>query len=133
MIRFSWHAESVDDRIHAIRDLNDKRKAKKALKYLVNCRDSSYAHFYEMHHKFLQKNPNADARQRKRWLRMIEEEGIETALWPHLFWRTDMCFTWVRLHQPVRRDRRLSVTMEQALEGNPLQEDDEEAGYEDAC
>ena len=38
--------------------------------------------------RFMNANPRATDERRKRPLRYIEEEGIETAVWPHLYWDT---------------------------------------------
>ena len=59
----------------------------------------------QRHRAFWQKYPDADSARRKRPLQFLEEAGIETALWPHLYWHHELCETVARLSD-VRRQRR---------------------------
>ena len=101
MIRFSWSAEDVEDKIDAL-DRPNRKAAKKAFKFLVESDRCNYFDWMERHRKFLLAHPGADAERRKRPLRYIEEKGIETALWPHLYWDLQLCETTARLAD-VRR------------------------------
>ncbi len=67
--------------------------------------ESGYGEFYDEHIAFLQRYPSADARQRKRWLRFIEREGLECALWPHMFQERQQFLTWTRLQSTTRQAR----------------------------
>ena len=140
MIRFSWHEDSVRDRIEDIENSMDKQAAMKAYKYLLRQETSAYAEFIQEHKAFLRKHPNATEKQRKVWLRFIEREGLECALWPTLFWETSMTFTWARARDPKRQaheqaeplERRLnagrprrSMTDDEAEVDNAREEDDE--------
>eukprot|EP00973_Karenia_brevis_P067844 9438917-Karenia_brevis.AAC.1 len=71
----------------------------------------------------------ASGKERRRWLRFIETPGIETAIWPHLFWDPKLCFTIERLQGREDQD---VPTLEQRLhdpygEFNP--ENVDVAGY----
>ena len=58
-----------------------------------------------------------DERQRRRRLQFIERVGLECALWPWLFWRTDLCFSHVRANDPRRLARQSKETLEHVLQG----------------
>ena len=68
--------------------------------------DSSYRDFVARHRRFLESYPHAADDRRKRPLRYIEEEAIECALWPHLYWHRQLCETTVRLSDIRRQERR---------------------------
>ena len=70
MIRFSWSAEDVEDKIDAL-DRPSRKAAKKAFKFLVESDRCNYFEWMERHRKFLLAHPGADAERRKRPLRYI--------------------------------------------------------------
>ncbi|CAE8670521.1 unnamed protein product [Polarella glacialis] len=130
MVRFSWHQLSVEDRIQELSEEN-RREATRALRWLLRQSGSertksAYGEFYAEHHEFLQRTPDATDRQRKRWLRFLEREGLECALWPDLFLDRQTCLTWVRMQ---------STSRQVAAHGSTLQERyfplDEAAGEDD--
>ena len=97
MISFAWAAKDVKRKIKHLDTKSEKRVARKALEYLLSCDGSAYKDFVERHRQFLEDHSGKTSeRQRKRPLRFLEERGLECALWPHLYWRTDMCQTYVR-------------------------------------
>ena len=104
MITFSWSLTSVDAKIRALQPKALRRSAKKALKYLLRLdRDNEYHDYYSRHQAFLVKHrDDPTPEQAKRPLHFIEEAGLETALWPHLYWKITMCESFERLN-----DRRL--------------------------
>jgi hypothetical protein len=107
MITFLWAAQSVDGKIEALPDHSLRKQARKAFKYLKKSGEASYAHFYEEHKKFLRRRDgSATDRERTRPLHFIEQMGIETALWPHLYWRTDMCESHQRMNEVRLRNLR---------------------------
>ncbi|CAE8608166.1 unnamed protein product, partial [Polarella glacialis] len=117
MVRFSWHQLSVKDRIQELSEEN-RREATRALRWLLRQSGSektksAYGEFYEEHREFLQRTPDATDRQRKRWLRFLEREGLECALWPDLFLDRQTCLTWVRMQ---------STSRQVAAHGSTLQE-----------
>ena len=59
-----------------------------------------------MHHKFLDKHPDADERKRRRRLQFVEMPGLETALWPVLFYDDELCLTNVRATDTRRLARK---------------------------
>ncbi|CAE8650829.1 unnamed protein product [Polarella glacialis] len=130
MVRFSWHQLSVEARIQELSEEN-RREATRTLRWLLRQSGSektksAYGEFYQEHHEFLQRTPDATDRQRKRWLRFLEREGLECALWPDLFLDRQTCLTWVRMQ---------STSRQVAAHGSTLQERyfplDEAAGEDD--
>ena len=85
-----------------------KKLAKKAFRHLTEdlIDKSNYVDFINKHREFLEQFPEADERKRKRPLRFIEEQGIECALWPHLYWHTNLCETVVRATDERRQQAR---------------------------
>ena len=69
---------------------------------------SLYSAFVRRHRHFLWQYPDADAARRKRPLQFIEEAAIECALWPHLYWDSQLCETVARLADVRRQSRRHS-------------------------
>ena len=110
MIRFSWSARRVTDKIHDIQNRSMRAAAREAYGFLKESRDSSYWHFHERHLEFLRRHDEPTDRQRERSPFFIEEVGLECAVWPHLYWRTDMCESHARsmhdgrLAQPGNRE-----------------------------
>ena len=103
MIRFSWALASVSDKIRVLPS-EERRQAKAAFKYLKNCNGSEYKDYHARHLDFLTRHGGHPTEsQAKRPLHFIEEAGLETALWPHLYWETAMCESFERL-----TDRRLN-------------------------
>jgi hypothetical protein len=103
MIKFLWASKKVRDKIEHLPEQDWRRQARKALKFLRESPDSSYSTFYEEHHKFLdRKGGAATDEERGRAYHFIERVGVENAVWPHLYWRTDMCESHERMNE-VRR------------------------------
>ena len=103
MIRFSCALESVSDKIRALPS-EERQQAKAAFKYLKKCEVSEYKGYHARHVAFLTRHRgNPTESQARRPLHFIEEAGLETALWPHLYWETAMCESFERL-----TDRRLN-------------------------
>eukprot|EP00972_Heterocapsa_arctica_P086170 12702162-Heterocapsa_arctica.AAC.1 len=117
MTRLVWSSTSVKQKIAELPSHKARKKARRAWKYLMSADDSSYATIYKQHTKFLAKHASpgggtddggedeeeeeeeADeisVEKRRLPLRFIETVGVECAVWPHLYWRTDMCETAVR-------------------------------------
>lgn len=71
-----------------------RKKLRKAYEYLMTNRNeypSSYKAFVKKHKKFLGPDPSdVDCR---RPLQFLETPGLECALWPSLYWCTEMCET----------------------------------------
>ena len=107
IISFSWASQSVDTKIAALPAKQDRKKAKKALKYLLKPDTrSQYKKFYRDHLKFLEVNgARAEETNRKLPLRWIEKKGLECCLWPHLYWTTNLCETVVRGAHTKRKNR----------------------------
>ena len=110
VIRFRWGKYSVKSRIKKL-DEPDRQKAKDALQYLLDSEaTNSYKKFYDMHKTFLEEHgKNADKEHRRLPVNFMERVGIECAAWPHLYWTTAMCETFVRSEDIRRKTRSASA------------------------
>ena len=110
MIRFWWRPQTVEAQILQLEGAEDAAAAQAAYRYLMAADDSSYRKFVNMHSQFLRRYRTQltgdpwDARLRLP-RRALEEEGLECAVWPHLYARTCMCETHIRRADVRRRDR----------------------------
>ncbi|CAE7038715.1 unnamed protein product [Symbiodinium natans] len=129
MIRFSWSQPDVLAKIDTL-DGRNRKIAKKAFDFLMGSDASSYRSFVQRHRRFLRDYPNADAERRKRPLRFLEEEAVECALWPHLYWDWRLCETSTRLADVRRRAR--AVEAVRAAAGGADESDVEEEDVEHA-
>ena len=127
MIRFIFKAHSVSEQMEWL-PKKARRRARKAHTFLLQSEDSSYRQFYELHEKFLRRRGNeiakgdlqADAPIKRLPVNFLETKGLECCLWPHLYWRTDMCETHVRSTDKRRLQRRFMAKK------NAKEEHDEE-------
>ncbi|CAK0885979.1 unnamed protein product [Prorocentrum cordatum] len=110
-----------------------RHRAKRALEYLLSCEESSYKYFYDMHEKFLRKNgEDAADRKRKRPYHFLQEVGLECALWPHLYWCTEMTETNEQWSDVRREDRRQAQEAKKKPEyGYRSDDSDEDEGSGD--
>ena len=131
IIRFAWKAKSVKKHIKHIANKEERAKAKAAFTYLLEKEDCSYSKFVEDHEKFLAKHPDADDRKRRRRLQFIETPGLETALWPHLFYLDSMCLTTVRSTDIRRRGSAYGPSLEAFLDANVGDAESEDEDAED--
>ena len=113
MFRVSLKTVPVEEALQGL-PKKQRRKGQKALPYLLQSTESSYSSFARMHQAFLAKRGRAIERG-ETWegapvkrmpANFLETVGLECAVWPHLYWRTDMCETYVR-SQDKRRLQRL--------------------------
>ena len=80
-----------------------RNKLQKAYDYLMSDEaESTYKDLTKQHKAFLRKHPQATDADRRRPLQFIETPGVECALWPTLYWCTEMCET-VERATDVRR------------------------------
>ncbi|CAK0906832.1 unnamed protein product, partial [Prorocentrum cordatum] len=106
MITFYFSKWHVKDKIKELGD-DAWRTAKKAYKYLLSCEESSCKRFHDMHEKFLRKQgEDATDRKRKRPYHFLQEVGLECALWPNLYWCTEMTETHEQWSDARREERR---------------------------
>ncbi|CAE7283094.1 unnamed protein product, partial [Symbiodinium sp. CCMP2456] len=110
MIRFWWRPQPVLDQIASLALEADRDKASAAYHYLMESTESAYGHFVAMRAKFLhrtraRRTGAADDRLLQLPRRVLEEEGLECAVWPHLYPRTVMCETHVRKADERRQGR----------------------------
>lgn len=113
MFRVSLKTVPVEEALQGL-PKKQRRKGQKALAYLLQSKESSYSGFARLHRSFLAKRGRAIERG-ETWegapvkrmpANFLETVGLECAVWPHLYWRTDMCETYVR-SQDKRRLQRL--------------------------
>eukprot|EP00971_Amphidinium_carterae_P130374 2582834-Amphidinium_carterae.4 len=129
MITFAWSVQSVTEKIAAICKAKDRKRARNALKFLKQDANCSYSYFLDLHNQFLHKHPDADEKKRKRPLRFIEEQGLECALWPHLYWHHNLCETTVRASDERRKRARYTGLSDNSSQ-NSKDEDGDEANID---
>eukprot|EP00435_Cladocopium_sp_Y103_P058025 s1844_g20.t1 len=99
MIRFSWCEQSVQEKIAQAgeRSRRKRERLQAAYDYLMTKEaESSYRDFVKDHKKFLRRHPDPSDEDRRRPLQYLETVGIECALWPTLYWCTEMTETLER-------------------------------------
>ena len=105
LIRLLWAPSAVEDKVAALRPRAVRKQAERAFAYLMQSDCSEYVTFVHKHRRFLRAHPDASQSDRRRPLQMIEAPGIENALWPDLYWASDLCET-VQRATDSRRLRR---------------------------
>ncbi|CAE7575493.1 pif1 [Symbiodinium sp. CCMP2592] len=105
LIRLLWATTAVEDRVSALQPRAVRKRAQKAFAFLMQSHHSEYAAFVKQHRRFLRAHPDACQSDRRRPLQMIEAPGIETALWPDLYWHSDLCETVQRATDARRLQR----------------------------
>ena len=103
-------------------------KGKAAFEWLNSAAESAYKHFLQGHRAFpkqrevLVANGAADPGELVRWLplRFMETVGVECAVWPHLYWKTDMTETWARSKDVPRQERARKKQQELEEEPEPI-------------
>ena len=89
----------------------EKRRGRRAFRWLMQQADSAYGEFVELHRAFLRRQAMcaADAAMPRKVARLpvsfLQTVGLECALWPDLYWCTSMTETYAR-SQDARRLRR---------------------------
>ena len=109
MIRFWWRPQTVEEQLDMLEDEEECGHAWDAYQHLMADPESSYGRFVSMHQKFLRRNRaqvQADERRLQLPRRALEEEGLECAVWPHLYPKTAWCETHVRLQDVRRKESR---------------------------
>ena len=124
MIRFWWRPDTVWQQILQLEAEEERNAAVAAHQFLTASEDSSYKKFVEMHKKFLRKHRNqleGDPEHRCLQLprRALEEEGLECAVWPHLYPRTNMCETYIRQQDSRRQERPANRRRRRAAAAKP--------------
>ena len=136
MIRFWWRPQTVTVQIQALNDAQERGVAEAAYRHLMSSTDSSYAVFVQMHERFLRRNRASltgeagDPRLRLP-RRALEEEGLECAVWPHLYPKTAMCETYIRKADSRRRERQNRRASRPAAVGSSDSEDEHVMDTED--
>ena len=105
IIRFAWHADSVQHRIDALADVDQRERASKAFQLLRASPDCSYDKWYQEHCQYLHDHPDADDTSRLRRMEFIERIELETAAWPLLFWDSSLCYSHYRATDSRRAHR----------------------------
>ena len=90
-----------------VKTRSKREKLQRAFDYLMTKEaQSAYRDLVKQHRKFLRSHPAAPDADRRRPLQFIETPGVECALWPTLYWCTEMCET-VERATDARRLKRL--------------------------
>ena len=83
-----------------------RQKLEAAYDYLMSKEaDSTYRDLVKKHNKFLRQHPEPSDADRRRPLQFIETPGVECALWPTLYWCTELCETVERATDARRLQR----------------------------
>ena len=105
-----------------VRNRVKREKVQKAYDYLMTKEaESGYRGLVKKHNKFLRSNPDANNNDRRRPLQFIVTPGIESALWPTLYFCYDMCET-VERATDARRLRRQRVVPDENSEDEEFEE-----------
>ena len=99
----------MEEQLAMLEDEEECGHAWDAYQHLVADPESSYGRFVAMRKKFLQRNRAAievDECRLQLPRRALEEEGLECAVWPHLYPKTAWCETHVRLQDVRRKESR---------------------------
>ena len=119
-------------KIEALPSSRLRKQARNARRFLLRTETSEYKAFADRHERFLRAHPDATAEQAKLPLQFIETPGIECALWPDLYFHSDLCETVERATDSRRLARQ--ATMERAagdaLEPEETDEENEAASLE---
>ena len=102
-VRFSWKSTSVEERLSAL-PRTAWRSGRAAYTWLIAAETCPYREFPRSHTEFLRQRQrlldhgDLDAAAPVPWLplRFMETIGLESAIWPHLYWDRTMCETYVR-------------------------------------
>ena len=126
LMRFSWSTQSVTSKIAELSSGSMRKQARKAHKFLLGLDTSEYRTFAEKHDNFLLAHPQATPEEAKLPLQFIETPGIECALWPDLYFHSDLCET-VERATDVRRLAR-QASLQAALDDEESDREEEEDG-----
>ena len=108
MIRFAFKTHSVEQQIANLPSRKERRRARRAFRWLMQQDTSAYRDFVDLHRAFLQRRDTeatseaAMPRTARLPVSFLETVGLECAVWPDLYWRTNMTETFAR-SQDVRR------------------------------
>ena len=112
---------TCQEKLAALPKRMDRKQGRKAFKYLtVDAEESSaYIDFVIRHLEFLKRHRRPTEQQRRLPLRFLEEQGLECCLWPHLYWRKELCETVQRATDERRkRGQANSSSSDETSSGN---------------
>ena len=118
MIRFSYSEKKPMKKIKKLEDEAQRELAKKAYKFLSSSKESSYKKFLDLRLAFFKKNPKAEERQRLRQPSYLEQIGLECAVWPHLYWKEEMCESYIRSTDVRRQERQVKQFGDESSSNN---------------
>ncbi|CAE7357076.1 pif1, partial [Symbiodinium sp. CCMP2592] len=123
LLRLLWSDTDVEAKIAALEHRTWRTKAKKAFKFLMQHSCSEYRNFVTQHRRFLRDHPMPTDAARRRPLQTLETPGIETALWPDLYYNSDLCES-VERATDARRLQRQGLLQEDSDDDDREREDD---------
>ncbi|CAE7386170.1 PIF1 [Symbiodinium sp. CCMP2592] len=122
-IRFRWKSATLTERIASLEVERERKHAQVASEWLLQNEESAYKKFNALQEAYVmasqqqedaEETPSTDLMP----LRFMETVGIECAAWPHLYWKTAMCETFVR----SRDSRRLKRTADDQSDSDENEE-----------
>ncbi|CAE7349184.1 pif1, partial [Symbiodinium sp. CCMP2592] len=123
LLRLLWSDTDVEAKIAALEHRTWRTKAKKAFNFLMRHSSSEYRNFVTQHRRFLRDHPMPTDAARRRPLQTLETPGIETALWPDLYYNSDLCESVARATD-ARRLQRQGLLQEDSDDDDREREDD---------
>ena len=124
LMRFSWSMQSVTSKIAELPSGSMRKQARKAHKFLLGLDTSEYRTFAEKHDNFPLAHPQATPEEAKLPLQFIETPGIEYALWPDLYFHSDLCEAVERATDVRRLERQASLQAALDAEESDREEED---------
>ena len=85
MIKLVLSPVSVEEKIQSIDDDDARSRCINAYQFLMNSADSQYSYYVSLRNRLFQENKSLNA------FNMNETVGLECALWPNMYPRTDWC------------------------------------------
>ena len=136
MIRFWWRPSPVTEQIAQLKHREQRRRAREAYQHLMSSESSSYKKWVELHDAFRRKHKDvltgaAEDMRLQLPRRAMEEEGLECAVWPHLYPRTNMCETRVRLSDVRRQEKKKRRRQGSSSESSESNSDSDEQSTDD--
>ncbi|CAE7817808.1 unnamed protein product [Symbiodinium sp. CCMP2592] len=122
MIRFTFKTHPVEQQIAGLPSRKERRRARRAFRWLMQQGISAYRDFVDLHRAFLRQTDARAAsdastpRTARLPVSFLETVGLECALWPDLYWRTNMTETYARSRDVRRRQETTGAAGEQDAE-----------------
>ena len=117
-IRFYWKEQCLEERIADVSQEEDRHRAEDVANWLMKNEQSSFKKFDALQRMFLAALEDDKDVSPRMPLAFMETVGIECAAWPHLYWETCMCETFVRSQDRRRLEKTGKPDEEEVDEGD---------------